>query len=236
MGQPRRDGGSEDAPMLEPELKRPVVRARSFFGNHSLTVLIARGEVTAFGDSQAKSGGTETDDAVGRGMGDGGQAPEENDQGVTEAHAYAVDDAADAYRAQGIGDLEPEDDVAVVVIGPFKMVHEGRLEDADDLAIDVVDGGGEEEQAADDPADFADAGVSGRGVERGGGKALVLHGNEGTDIDGAGEGVSGNGEWAGSEMGKSPLVCGDFWFAGEQHHAQGEGTVQLSTIWLACLA
>src|SRR5437868_15463612 len=35
------------APTFEPELKMPVASARSFFGNHSATVLIEAGEVPA---------------------------------------------------------------------------------------------------------------------------------------------------------------------------------------------
>src|SRR5436190_21907319 len=40
-------GGVTIAPMLVPELKIPVASARSFFGNHSATVLIAAGKLPA---------------------------------------------------------------------------------------------------------------------------------------------------------------------------------------------
>src|SRR5436305_13867159 len=39
--------GAKIAPTFEPELKMPVARARSFFGNHSATVLIAAGKLPA---------------------------------------------------------------------------------------------------------------------------------------------------------------------------------------------
>ena len=39
--------GAPTAPTSEPELKIPVARARSFFGNHSATVLIAAGKFPA---------------------------------------------------------------------------------------------------------------------------------------------------------------------------------------------
>ena len=39
--------GVMSAPMLVPELKMPVARARSFFGNHSATALIDAGKLPA---------------------------------------------------------------------------------------------------------------------------------------------------------------------------------------------
>src|SRR5918994_6181341 len=39
--------GAATAPILVPELKRPVANARSFSGNHSATVLIAAGKLPA---------------------------------------------------------------------------------------------------------------------------------------------------------------------------------------------
>ena len=39
--------GAMIAPMLAPELNMPVANARSFFGNHSATVLIAEGKLPA---------------------------------------------------------------------------------------------------------------------------------------------------------------------------------------------
>src|SRR6478735_9611754 len=39
--------GATIAPMLEPELKIPVARALSFFGNHSATVLMDAGKFPA---------------------------------------------------------------------------------------------------------------------------------------------------------------------------------------------
>ena len=56
-----------------------------------------------------------------------------------------------------VGELEREHDVAVVDLRPAELRLQRRLQDADDLAIDVVDGRGEEQQRADDPAEPADA-------------------------------------------------------------------------------
>ena len=64
---------------------------------------------------------------------------------------------AGEQQADRVGELEREDDVGVVDLGPAELLLQRRLEDADDLAIDVVDRRGEEQQRADDPADVAAA-------------------------------------------------------------------------------
>ena len=62
-------------------------------------------------------------------------------------------------QADRIGELKGEDDVGVVDLGPAELPLQRRLEDADDLPVDVVDGRGEEQQPADDPAEAADRDV-----------------------------------------------------------------------------
>jgi hypothetical protein len=50
-----------------------------------------------------------------------------------------------------------EDDVGVVDIVPTQVLAERRLEDADDLPVDIVDGRREEQQAEDDLARASDS-------------------------------------------------------------------------------
>ena len=52
--------GATTAPMLVPELKMPVASARSRFGNHSATVLIAAGKLPASPMPERKARGDET--------------------------------------------------------------------------------------------------------------------------------------------------------------------------------
>ena len=54
-----------------------------------------------------------------------------------------------------VGELEREDDVAVVDFRPAELLLQRRLEDRDDLTIDVVDRRREKQQRADDPARVA---------------------------------------------------------------------------------
>ena len=69
--------------------------------------------------------------------------------------------AAGEQQPDRVGELEREDDVGVVDLGPAELLLQRRLEDADDLPIDVVDRRREEQQRADDPADVPPA-VAGR--------------------------------------------------------------------------
>ena len=77
---------------------------------------------------------------------------------------------AGEQKADRVRHLEREDDVAVVDLGPAELRLQRRLQDADHLAIDVVDRRGEEEQAADRPAEISDAPGAGAG-------AADLHGS-----------------------------------------------------------
>ncbi len=96
---------------------------------------------------------------------DGGASPDEDGEGVAFFGAEFVDDAAGEEEADAVGDLKGDKDAAVVdVVGGLMGVveagnpaHEGqvkeRLDEGEDRAVHVVDGGGEEEQEADGPAD-----------------------------------------------------------------------------------
>jgi hypothetical protein len=84
------------------------------------------------------------------GVPDGRQAPERDGEGEAEFRAEPVDQRTDREQADRVGEREIEDDVAVVEIAPAELRAQRRPEQRDDLSVDVVDGGGEEEQRADD--------------------------------------------------------------------------------------
>ena len=99
-------------------------------------------------------------------MAHGGERPDADGEGVAGLGAELVDDAAGEEEADAVGDLEADEDVAEVVVedGLVELVggevpaHEGdvveqRLDEGEDRAVHVVDGGREEEQDADEPAD-----------------------------------------------------------------------------------
>jgi hypothetical protein len=82
-----------------------------------------------------------------------------DDDGRAQAHscADADDHAAGDGEPDGIGQLEGHHDVAVVDLAPARLLLQCRLQDADDLSIDVVDRRGEKQQPTDPPAIAADA-------------------------------------------------------------------------------
>ena len=75
------------APTLAPELKMPVARERSRWGNHSAMVLMAAGEVSGFAEAEEEAGNAEAERGAGEGVGHGGEAPGAHDEGVAEAGA-----------------------------------------------------------------------------------------------------------------------------------------------------
>jgi len=83
----------------------------------------------------------------------GRRAPQGDGHRVAQARARPVDEAAGERHHQRIGQLESEDDPAVVRLAPVELGCERRLEQPEHLAIDVVDGGGEEKQCAYAPAE-----------------------------------------------------------------------------------
>jgi len=100
--------------------------------------------------------------------------PDCDGEGVADFGAKLVDEATGGEEADTVGNLKTDDDVAVVVVeddllgGVFGEVpaHEGKvvkegLDEREDRAIHVIDGGSGEEKGADKPADV--------GLFRGGG-------------------------------------------------------------------
>ena len=181
--------GVTSAPMFVPELKMPVANARSFFGNHSAMALIAAGKLpprrgragSARGEAGGRAGqhheteagrGVEEDrrehagEVVRARMRHRGDAPQHDGDRVAAAHADAVHDPAGGEQTDRVGELEGEDDRGVVAFGPSELALERGLEDADDLAIDVVDGRREEQQRADHPAITADGRADGYSSRR----------------------------------------------------------------------
>ena len=84
------------------------------------------------------------------------QTPEADEDHEALLDADAVDDTTREHHADGVGELEAEDDGRVGPLIPAKFLFQGWLEQANDLTIDVIDRGGEEQQRADNPALVAD--------------------------------------------------------------------------------
>jgi hypothetical protein len=85
----------------------------------------------------------------------GGKGPDGQRQGVAFLRAEDVHDPAGKEEADRIRELKRKHQIAVIDFAPAELPLQQRLENADHLAVDVIDGGGEEEQAADDPAEIS---------------------------------------------------------------------------------
>ena len=97
----------------------------------------------------------------------GGDSPDEDREGVSGFGAELIDDAAGEDETEAVGELEDDDDVAEVVIEGRLMelvsvkipTHEGDvvkewLDECEDRAVHVIDGGCEKEEKANKPSDI----------------------------------------------------------------------------------
>ena len=161
--------GAMKAEAFDPELKRPSGQGALF-----------RGE--PLGGGFDGGGGKLPDSRRGRGRrgrcrnpGDAGDEEwlmeahphDEDGEGVALFGAELVDNAAGEEETYSVSDLEEDEDAAEVdVVGGPPMVgvvetgdptHEGKMEqgldEREDRAVHVVDGGRKEEEEADEPAD-----------------------------------------------------------------------------------
>ena len=108
--------GAMKALALDPELKRPVTRARSSDGNHSVVALMAAGKLP---DSPRPSSARAMQNPMTdftSGVSHRRECPDCDRKGVADTGAHLVDDAAGREKTEAIGDLETDHDVAVVVV------------------------------------------------------------------------------------------------------------------------
>ena len=159
--------GAIVAPMFAPELKMPVASARSFFGNHSATVLIAAGKLP---DSPSPRRNVEIPKTQYRSLArDRSLAKLQSpmDTGSPNPRSGSIDEPSRQQQADGIRRLERIDDVAAaVLLVPSDDALQFGCKHAQDLPVDVIDGCREEQQRADSPAVTAHAGGCGRKICR----------------------------------------------------------------------
>ena len=106
--------GATMAPMFVPELKIPVAKARSLFGNHSATVLIDAGKFAASPTPSRKRAKPNVQGAVReRGRHPGERPPRDRDP-QPELRADPIEDLAPDQHHHGVRHLEGDDDAAVV--------------------------------------------------------------------------------------------------------------------------
>src|SRR5580692_2365806 len=129
-------------------------RERSFFLREPFGNALDAGRKNAgFAETQRASGDHEPRKRIRDRMSHRREAPENHGDGITDTSAEAVNQAAYKNHAHGVGRLKSEHEISVVDIVPAKIVLEGALENAEDLAVHVILGYTEKQERADDPAE-----------------------------------------------------------------------------------
>jgi hypothetical protein len=81
-----------------------------------------------------------------------GDTPGRDGNGVADLRAILVHEPPEDHEADGVGELEKSIGVAELLVGPVELLVEDRLDQCENLPVDVIDRRGEKEQCADDPA------------------------------------------------------------------------------------
>src|SRR6185369_1429601 len=125
---------------------------RTFFFRKPLRHRFDRsGEISRFTEAKKEASDAKPEHGMGQRMAHRRDAPEDYRERESFACADAIDYASDTQEPNRISALKRKDDPAITNFTPTNFVVNGCLENSDHLAIDVVDGGGEEQQRTDGP-------------------------------------------------------------------------------------
>ncbi len=87
------------------------------------------------------------------------KAPGRNGERIADLRPEPIDEPAEQQNTDRIGSLKGGVDQAELFIAPSELAVGKLLDQRENLAIDIVDGGGKEEQRADDPTDVGHRGT-----------------------------------------------------------------------------
>src|SRR5215469_9412088 len=110
-------------------------------------------------------------------MADGGQTPERDGYGISDARSGAIDKPARQQQAECIGCLKCRDDVAVLQFIPPDDAFQSRRENSKHLAVRIVQSGDEEQECAYAPAITTGMGGNASRRLRRNGISYALHGS-----------------------------------------------------------
>ena len=106
----------------------------------------------SFTQSEGNPRKEEAGDRAHQRMAGGGGAPGRDRDAIAEPRTKPVDEPTEGEHPHGIGRLEGRVDLAELGVGPVQLIVEDRLDQREDLPVDVVDGCRGEQERADDPA------------------------------------------------------------------------------------
>src|ERR1700722_14856844 len=109
------------------------------------------GKVSGFAKSKKEACDSKTQWSTGQRMRCRGNAPEGHHDGITDACADPVNHSSCDQQSHGVRNLECGDDVAVLGLSPADGVLQRRGQNAEHLAVHVVDRRGVKQQGADGP-------------------------------------------------------------------------------------
>jgi len=102
------------------------------------------GETARFAKPEKEASDSETERGRSEGVPHRSGAPEGHDDDVADAGAELIDEASGENESDGISELKCADDVAVLRFRPTDGVLERGREETEDLAIQIINRGGEE--------------------------------------------------------------------------------------------
>ena len=138
----------------------PCIKEPRCKGTFTLWKLVCNGfdggwEVTRLSQTKSEARHTKSESGPHQCMSQRGNTPNTHDERVAQPRAKSVYNAARAHQANGIGHLEAGDDGAIRLLGEPDLLHQSRLENADDLPVHVVNCGGDKEHGAHRPPNVA---------------------------------------------------------------------------------
>src|SRR4051812_34082416 len=143
-----RDCGADRGPAVE-ERDRPAALAPREPFRHRLR---RPRPVARLAGSEQETKEAEGTEPSGKRRQHRGRGVERHGYRQARARADGIEKATGPSLPDGVGDAEGDDHEGEIRIRPVVLTFEGWTEDAERLAIDVVDDGGEKEQASDPPS------------------------------------------------------------------------------------
>ena len=144
----RRDDRAHVRSRIEDAGCQRALLAREPFG-HGLD---RSGKVARLAQAQRETRHRESQHRLHQRMAHRRQAPDRDRDRIADARSHTIDHAAGDQQSHRVGRLERRHDVAVLNLVPADDGLQIRREHAQHLPVDIVDGGGEEQQGAYPPA------------------------------------------------------------------------------------
>ena len=151
-GQPRHDKWRQQRTNVRARIEdaggKGALASREPFSNR----LYRSRKVHCFRQSKSDARGDKAHESRRHGVRCAGYAPHADTERVSATRADAVEESTHAEQSDGVGELERGHQMPVVLFTPVQRLLQVRRQDAQHLAIEIVERGREEEQGAHAPS------------------------------------------------------------------------------------